>query len=342
MNSIDFRSDTVTLPTEEMIQASASARLGDDVWEDDPTVKELETYAAQLVGMESALFVPSGTQANLIALLSLTKPGDEFLVDSNAHIYYYEGGGFSSIAGISPKLINSNDGIIRPEDIINNVRPRDVHFPNPKLLCLENTHNRFGGRAISPSDIEKAVNQAKNLGLKVHMDGARIFNASIYHKVDVKRYTEGLDTIQFCLSKGLSAPIGSIIAGSEEVIKIAKRKRKLLGGGMRQVGVIAAPGLVALKKMIDRLEDDHKTARKLAEGLKSFGFDLVMPQTNIVVVNTNNLFKNTDEAIKFFYNLKIFVTSFGENRIRFTTHRHTDDLSVKEALDRIKSAMNGL
>ena len=337
MKYIDLRSDTVTHPTEEMRQSMYDAKVGDDVWGDDPTVIELEAYAAELVGMDSALFVSSGTQGNLVSMMALTSNGDEILLDKNAHIYYYEAGGLSYIAGLSPVLMDTKDGIIRPEDVEKSVKISDIHFPRPQLLCFENTHNRFGGIAVSSEQISETTEVARAKGLKIHMDGARVFNACSYYKTDIRQYTKNLDTIQFCLSKGLSAPVGSIVAGSEKVIEQARRKRKVLGGGMRQAGVIAAAGLVALKTMRSRLQEDHTTAKLLASGLKKRGFSLNDPQTNIVLVHTDDIFDSLDHAMAVFESLQIGVAPFEGNVFRFTTHRHIGKRDIDEALERISS-----
>ncbi len=338
MEFVDLRSDTVTKPTEEMRDAARNAKVGDDVWGDDPTAQELEAYAADLLGKEEAMFVSSGTMGNIVPILSLTRPGDQVLLEAESHTYNYEVGGISALAGAIPKLIHSEYGNITSEQISNAILPENVHFPETTLLCLENTHSRHGGIALSPSEIAGPSQTAHDYGLKVHLDGARLFNAVIHHEVDVKEYTKHVDTVQICLSKGLSAPIGSIVASDEETMKIARKKRKMLGGGMRQVGIIAAPGLVALKTMRDRLKEDHDTARALSSGFKSLGFKIVEPQTNILVIYTDGIFEDVNEGVKFFEELNIGVAPFGLNKIRLTTHRHITKEVVAEVLDRVSNS----
>ncbi len=334
MNHLDFRSDTITHPTEEMREAAANAKVGDDVFGDDPTVNELEQIAAEKMGKEAALFVTSGTQGNLVSVLGHTNPGNEVILEADSHIYHYEVGGISAIAGAIPKLIQTEDGNITPEMLENALRPSNIHFPDTSLLCLENTHNRHGGIALSPHSIAEVARAAHDHGLSVHLDGARIFNAAIYHNVNVKEYAKEVDTIQFCLSKGLSAPVGSLVAGTRDFIEKARKIRKRLGGGMRQAGIIAAPGIIALTKMVDRLKEDHDNARKLAEILKGHGYKIIEPQTNILVVYTDGKFENSDEAVDFFKSKGILCVPFGPNRIRFTTHRmiSADDIKRVDEL----------
>ena len=335
MEYLDFRSDTVTKPTEEMREAARSAVVGDDVWGDDPTVQELEAYAADLLGKEEAMFVASGTMGNVVSVLSQTNPGDEVFLEADSHIYHYEVGGISALAGAIPHLIRTEYGNVTSKQLTQEIRSENIHFPHPSLLCLENTHNRHGGTALSVSEVASPAKTAHDHGMRVHLDGARLFNASLYHNVDVKEYTKHADTVQICLSKGLSAPIGSIVASDKDTMKIARKKRKMLGGGMRQVGIIAAPGLVALRDMRDRLIEDHRNAKKLGDGLKSLGYEVIEPQTNILVVSTRGKFASTEEAVKVYESLGIGVAAFGINRVRFTTHRHIDKHIVSEVISRI-------
>ncbi len=336
MHIIDLRSDTITIPTKEMLETIINTPLGDDVFEDDPTVNQLEEYAANLFNVEDALLVSSGTQGNLISVLSQTKPGNELLLESQSHIYYYEVGGISAVAGVIPKLIDTEHGLISPEQLEQNIRPANIHFPEPTLLSLENTHNRHGGVAFSPEDISKTAEKAHELGLKVHLDGARIFNAAIYYNADLKDYTKNLDSIQFCLSKGLSAPIGSMVAGSESFVKKARKKRKMLGGGMRQAGVIAAPGLFALKNMRTRLVEDHQNAQKLAIGLKNLGFKITEPQTNILVADVSGKFENSTVAVQKLEELGILIVPFGQTTVRFTTNRMISEDDVNEVIEKLE------
>ena len=332
---IDLRSDTVTKPTDEMREAAAAAKVGDDVYDEDPTVKELEKYAADLLGMEAALFVTSGTQGNLISILSQASPGDEVLLEDNSHIYYYEAGGVSAIGGIFPRIFSSEKGYLSADGWEGLIRSPDVHFPNTKIFCIENTHNRHGGIALTVDQVEVMASIAHKNQLKVHLDGARIFNATTHYSTDVKNYTKHVDSISVCLSKGLSAPIGSIVAGTEEFIEIAKRKRKLLGGGMRQVGMIAAPAYIALRDMRERLVLDHIHARQLAEGLTELGVTVWPSHTNIVMCDVSGLMQTATEAVSRLKERNILASDYGGSIVRLTTHRHIDDADIDYTLEEI-------
>ena len=286
MNKVDLRSDTITLPTKEMFDAIAGAELGDDVFQEDPTVNQLEDLAATKFNKEAALFVPSGTMANLVAVLSHCQRGDEVILGDQAHTFLYEAGGISAFGGVHSRQIpNQEDGTLLLEDIKKSIRKEDVHFPPTRLICLENTHNRCLGMPLSVDYTNSVTEIAKNNSLSVHVDGARIFNASVSLDVSVTELTENIDSVSFCLSKGLSAPAGSMLCGTKDFIEIARRNRKALGGGMRQAGVLAAAGLVALEKMTDRIIDDHKNARTLAAGISNINgirINLERVKTNII------------------------------------------------------------
>ncbi|MCU0509362.1 MAG: low-specificity L-threonine aldolase, partial [Anaerolineae bacterium] len=286
MRIIDLRSDTFTKPTPKMRQAMAEAEVGDDVWGEDPTVQCLEEKAAARMGKEAALFVASGTQGNLVSLLTHCGRGDEAIMGDQSHTFRYEQGGCAALGGIVPHIVkNQADGTIALADIEAAIRPDDDHAPRTRLICLENTHNRMGGVALTPEYTAQVAELAKRRGLKLHIDGARIFNAAVALGVDVKELVRGADSVTFCLSKGLAAPVGSVICGSREFIGQARRNRKILGGGMRQVGVLAAAGLIALDEMVDRLADDHANAEALAQGLAALpGIQVepVAPRTDIV------------------------------------------------------------
>tara|TARA_Y100000758_G_scaffold193796_1_gene138090 strand:- start:76 stop:1110 length:1035 start_codon:yes stop_codon:yes gene_type:complete len=286
MNKVDLRSDTITLPTKEMFDAIAGAELGDDVFQEDPTVNQLEDLAATKFNKEAALFVPSGTMANLVAVLSHCQRGDEVILGDQAHTFLYEAGGISAFGGVHSRQIpNQEDGTLLLEDIKKSIRKEDVHFPPTRLICLENTHNRCLGMPLSVDYTNSVTEIAKNNSLSVHVDGARIFNAAVSLGVSVTELTENIDSVSFCLSKGLSAPAGSMLCGTKDFIEIARRNRKALGGGMRQAGVLAAAGLVALEKMTDRIIDDHKNARTLAEGISNIEgirINLERVKTNII------------------------------------------------------------
>jgi len=289
--NLDFRSDTVTLPTPEMRDAAANAPLGDDVMREDPTVNELERLAAEMLGKEAGLFVTSGTQGNASSVLAHTRRGDEIILEARSHIYMNEVGGLAVIGGLMPRTIPGELGWLRPEDIEAALRPPNIHYPGTTLLCVENTHNAAGGIALTPEQMKADWEVAKRHDMAVHIDGARIFNAAVALGVDVKELAKYGDSLQFCLSKGLSAPVGSVVVGSEEFIERARKYRKMFGGGMRQAGIIAAPGIVALTEMVDRLAEDHENARLLAEGLRQLGgikiLNLVM--TNLVFIDVSGL-----------------------------------------------------
>jgi len=288
MKWIDLRSDTVTLPTENMRRAMANAKLGDDVYGEDPSVNRLQEIAAERLGMEAALFVPSGTMGNLAAVLAHCGRGDEVIMGDCAHTYLYEAGGISALGGIHPFTIpNQPDGTLLMSDIERAVRADDEHFPHSRLLILENTHNRCGGVSLSRGYMLEAAQTARRAGLAIHLDGARIFNAAIEQGVHVTDLVDMVDSVTFCLSKGLCAPVGSVLCGSRDFIKKAHRIRKQLGGGMRQAGILAAAGIVALEEMVARLAEDHQHAAGLAELLSSvpgFHLDKGSPNSNMVYI----------------------------------------------------------
>ena len=281
---IDLRSDTVTQPSPAMREAMARAPVGDDVWGDDPTVNRLQQVTAELFGYEAALFAPSGTQANLIGLMTHCGRGDEYLVGQEAHTYRYEGGGAAVLGSIQPQPIaNQPDGSLALDDIARAIKPPDMHFARTRLLALENT---IGGRVLAPDYMRAATALAHERGLGTHLDGARIANAAVKLGIGLAQAAAGFDSLSVCLSKGLGAPVGSVLCGSRPFIDAARRWRKMLGGGMRQAGVLAAAGLVALEQNISRLADDHANAARLAEGLAGLpGLAVSTPQTNIVYVD---------------------------------------------------------
>lgn len=333
---IDLRSDTVTLPTEEMLEAIRHAELGDDVFGEDPTVNRLQEMAAEKMGKEAALLVTSGTQANLVSLMSNTKRGDAVILEAESHIYWYEVGGLSAMAGLLPLPIKGHMGALNPQDVEEAIRPKNIHFPETTLVCIENTHNRAGGTVITPNQIRALSEVAKAHGLKLYMDGARIFNAAVAMETDVKQFTRHVDNLMFCLSKGLSCPIGSIVAGSHEFIEKARKIRKVLGGGMRQAGIIAAPGIIALEKMIDRLREDHTNACLLAEGLskiEGISVDLKAVQTNIVQMNVKGLGITADQFVSMLKERNILALSMSKNIVRMVTHRGIEKRHIEKTLD---------
>ena len=287
MKVIDLRSDTFTHPTPEMRRAIFEAEVGDDVYGEDPTVNRLEMMAAARMGKEAALLTTSGTQSNLIAVLTHTNRGDEIIVGDEAHMFWYEVGGAAAVAGVTARTLpNDSSGRLKPDDIERAIRDKDIHYPETTLLCLENTHNRCGGTVLTTDYTDEVCNLVHLRGLKVHLDGARIFNAAIALGVQACALAENADSVSLCLSKGLSAPVGSVLCGSQDFIERARRFRKMLGGGMRQAGIIAAAGIVALDTMVERLVEDHANARRLAQGLADIkGITLAQENvpTNIVM-----------------------------------------------------------
>lgn len=343
MEMIDLRSDTVTQPTEEMRDAMARAVVGDDVFGEDPTVQELEGLAAELMGKEAALFVPSGTMANLVAVMSHTQRGDEVILEAESSTYYDEVGSISAVAGVIPRPIPGTLGYITPEQLRDAVRPPNSHFPPPRLVCLENTHNRAGGIPFGPQEMDAICLAARELRLSVHLDGARIFNAAVAMKVPAKSLARHADSVMFCVSKGLSAPVGSLLAGSTEFIAQARRFRKMVGGGMRQAGVIAAAGLIALRTMVDRLAEDHANARRLAQaiaGTPGLHVDLARVRTNMVRVRV----EGPNGATDFLARLKregVLAVPIGPSTIRMVTHRHITPAVVDGAAAAIRKAATG-
>jgi threonine aldolase len=324
MRTIDLRSDTVTLPTEEMLEAMRTAALGDDVYREDPTVNRLEELAAKKMGKEAALLTTSGTQANLVSALSQTRRGEEVILEAEAHMYYYEVGAFSAVGGLIPRLVKGHDGIMSPQDIESALRPPNIHFPPTSLVCIENSHNRAGGTVWSPTQTKAVFDLVKSRKLNLHMDGARIFNAAIAQNIDVRDLTKHVDTLMFCLSKGLSAPIGSIAVGDRDFVDRARRYRKMLGGGMRQSGVIAAAGIIAIEKMVDRLRDDHENARKLAKGLSTIdgiAIDQSKVQTNIVAYDVSGLGIDGQKWIAMLNESGVKAGPLEAGRVRMVTHR---------------------
>ncbi len=336
MNPIDLRSDTVTLPTGAMRRAMAEARLGDDVFGEDPSVRRLEERAAAFAGKEAALFVPSGTMANLVSLLTHCGRGDEFIVGDQAHIFYYEQGGSAQVGGIHPRTVaNRPDGTLDLEAVRHAVRADDVHFPRSRLIALENTHNRCSGSPLPPEYLKKVADLAADHGLAVHVDGARIFNAAAALGVTVKALAENADSLSFCLSKGLAAPVGSLVCARRDFIARARRQRKVLGGGMRQAGVLAAAGLVALETMTDRLVEDHANAQRLARGLAAMPgvrIDPATVRTNIVYVDFEPSAPPLTATVARLAEHNVRVLATGPSQIRAVTHFGITDEDIARAL----------
>lgn len=343
MKIVDLRSDTVTLPTKEMLEAIRNAKLGDDVYGEDSTVNELEELSAEKMGKEAALLVTSGTQANLTSVMAQTNRGDEVILEADAHIYHYEVGGISALARVVPKLIPGCMGALNPEDVERAIKDEDIHNPKTTLVCIENTHNRAGGTIISPEQIETLSKITKTRNLKLYMDGARIFNAAVAMGRDVKDFTRHVDSLMFCLSKSLSAPVGSVIVGSHAFISKARKIRKMLGGGMRQAGIIAAPGIVALEKMVDRLAEDHKNARILAEGLAKFegiNIELDTVQTNIVKFDISGLSLSPKEFLSKLQENGVKASGYGGSIMRMVTHRHIKKEDIEYTLNIVENVIS--
>jgi threonine aldolase len=332
---VDLRSDTVTRPSPGMRKAIAEAVVGDDVFGDDPTAIELERLAAELTGHEAGLFVPSGSMGNEICIMAHTRRGDEAIVEADSHIYNYEAAGPAVLSGVQLAPLPGDKGILTAGQVEQAIRPDDPHEPVTSLICLENTHNRAGG-VVYPLETMREIREvAVSRNLRVHLDGARIFNASAASGVDVKEYCSLCDSIMFCLSKGLGAPIGSMVVGDRDFIHRAHRSRKLLGGGMRQVGVLAAAGVYALGNNVGRLADDHVRARRLAEAiadLRGIKVDLGTVQTNIVVADVSPSGYSVDQAILSLEKEKVLVVPFGRTTIRAVTHLDIDDEDVDRAI----------
>jgi threonine aldolase len=341
MNPIDLRSDTVTRPTPEMYDAMRLAPLGDDVLGDDPTVAELERLAAESMGKEAAVFVPSGTMGNQIALACHCQPGDAILLDEEAHILYYEVGAPAAIAGVVSWTLPSRDGVIDPDDVDRRAMRATLHTPGTRLLCLENTHNRAGGAIIPLERMARYREVADRKGMRIHLDGARIFNAATALGVEAARIADYADSVTFCLSKGLRAPVGSVLCGSAEFIEEARIWRKRLGGGMRQAGILAACGIVSLTQMVGRLSEDHARARRLAEALARLeGLD-VDPErvpTNIVMARTSEPAAEWQRRLA---DAGVWAIAMDDFRLRMVLHGDIDDPALERAISAFCAVARG-
>ncbi|HEX7220978.1 MAG TPA: low-specificity L-threonine aldolase [Burkholderiales bacterium] len=330
MNVVDLRSDTVTRPSAGMRKAMHEAELGDDVFGDDPTVNRLQARAAELFGFEAALLFPTGTQSNLAALMTHCQRGDEVILGSEAHSYRYEGGGLGVLGSIHPQVVaNRADGTMDLNEVESQVKPDDPHFPRTRLLALENT---ITGRALSRKYLEDAIALARRKNLAIHLDGARIFNAAVHLETKVKELCAGFDSVSSCLSKGLGAPAGTVLLGSKEFIQKARRARKILGGGMRQAGVIAAAGLYALENNVERLAEDHRNAEKLAKGLRELGLEVSL-NTNMALVKLRaEKAQPLGEHLK-----KQGVLVLARAPMRLVTHLDVDAAGVERAISGFRS-----
>ena len=337
MPMIDLRSDTVTQPTGEMRRAMAEAEVGDDVFGEDPSINRLQERAAELLGKEAGLLTASGTMSNLIAALTYCRRGDEVIMGDQAHMFWNESAGVSALAGAQTRLVpNDDQGRMDPSEVETAIRPKtNIHFPPTSLVCLENTHNRCSGMALTPADTAAVAEVAHAAGASVHLDGARIFNAAVALEVPPTDLARDVDDVSFCLSKALSCPVGSVVCGSRDFIEQARRWRKMVGGGMRQAGVLAAAGLVALDTMIDRLADDHANARRLAYGLAEIDGLSLEPehiQTNIVIFDVSPEVGTAPEFITALGGEGVKVSYPGGRSIRMVTHRHITGDDVDETL----------
>ena len=337
----DFRSDTVTRPTEAMRQAMAAAAVGDDVLGDDPTVAELESLAARTMGKEAALFCPSGTMANAVAVKMWTGALEEVIVEERSHIYNMESTHMTFISGVTPRPVRSRRGAMDPDDVRAAVRKPNVHTPRTSLVCLENTHNNWGGAVVPLENFQAIRKVADAEGLKVHLDGARIFNASLASGVPVTEYAKSVDSLMFCLSKGLSAPAGSMLVAGRERVEFARRLRKALGGGMRQVGVLAAPGIVALTQMVDRLKDDHVRAKALARGIAGLPGVRIDPEsveTDIVIFGFDHPSIPVAAMLEKMRAKGILALAVSGG-IRMVTHKDVGDEDVDRAIRAFKDIL---
>lgn len=343
MKMIDLRSDTVTLPSPEMTEAISQAKLGDDVFGEDPTVNRLERLATDRFGKEAALLVASGTMGNLVAVLTHCGRGDEVILGDQSHTFRYEAGGISALGGVHPHTIpNQPDGTLPLELVEAAIRPDNVHFPRTRLICLENTHNRCGGAPLSPAYTDGIAELAGRHHLAVHLDAARIFNAAVALGVNAKALTRSVDSLSFCLSKGLAAPVGSVVCGSKGFIAQARRIRKVLGGGMRQAGIIAAAGIVALEEMVPRIQEDHDNAAKLAQGiarLDGLTIDVSRVRTNILYFDVTGDGLTAETLVATLAAQGVRMLCIGPGRIRAVTHYGITTEDIDTALSIMATVM---
>jgi len=343
MKIIDLRSDTVTVPTPEMRRAMFEAEVGDDVYGEDPTVNRLEAEAAALLGKEAGLFVPTGTQGNQIAVLSHTNRGDEVIMESESHVFYYEQAGIAVLSGCQTRPIPGVNGAMDPDRVEAAIRGVNIHYPRTGLVCVENTHNRSGGCIVPMENLQAIGEVAHRHGLSVHMDGARVFNAAVALGSPVAEVVAPVDSVMFCLSKGLAAPVGSMLVGSKAFIEKARRARKLLGGGMRQAGILAAAGLLAIRSMVDRLAEDHENARALGRGLNEIAglqVDMATVQTNMVMFDIRDPRWNAESLSGAMAKAGVLAGAMGPRRVRLVAHKDVAPADLAEALGRIEKVLH--
>lgn len=335
---VDLRSDTVTRPTAAMKDAMMRAQVGDDVFSDDPSVNELERKAAAMFNMQAALYCPSGTMTNQIAVKTHTQPTDEVIIEATNHVYYYEVGGIAYHSGASVRLIQGNRGRIKPDDIVNNINPNNLHHARTSLVCIENTCNRGGGSYYTINEMKQLSDTARNAGLKIHLDGARIFNALVELNEQPNQLGNLFDSISVCLSKGLGCPVGSLLLGNKEFILKARRFRKVFGGGMRQAGFLAAAGIYALDNHIERLKEDHIRAKRLGAAIENHSMveKLFPVDTNILIFKLKDQF-NADAFVEQLKAAQIICIAIGKNQIRMLTHLDVDDAQTDYVINTLKN-----
>jgi threonine aldolase len=339
---VDLRSDTVTKPTPEMRRAMAEAEVGDDVFGEDPTVQRLEALAAERLGKEAGLFVTSGTMGNQVSLMAQTQRGDEVILDENSHIFNYEVAALAILSAVQPRTLCGHHGILDPDDVRRAIRPPNIHHPKDTVVCVESTHNRGGGTIYPLETLQEIRRIAAERGLAVHLDGARLFNACVATGVPVHEAAAQADSVTFCLSKGLAAPVGSVVVGTRAFIDRARRARKMLGGGMRQAGILAAAGIVALEKMVNRLREDHENARVLAEGvakLPGIHIDPSLAQTNIVIFDVRRKDVDASGLIVKLGEQGIKALAIGPDRIRMVTHKDVDRAGIQRTLEVLETIL---
>ncbi len=338
--SVDLRSDTVTRPTAAMRHAMAEAQVGDDVLGDDPTVIALETRMAKLAGKEAALYVPSGTMGNQLAVNVLTRPADEVLLEAQSHIYYYEQGGMAATSGLLAHPVRGERGVLPLDALLAALRDPDDHVARVTLVCAENTHNRAGGAVVPLDKLQSLAEMARAHGLRVHLDGARLWNAHVATGVSIADYSACADTVMMCFSKGLGAPVGSILVGSAEHVRAARRVRKRLGGGMRQVGILAAACLHALDHHVARLADDHRRAKRLAEGFAVPGATVIVPDTNIVFVDLASPLPDAKATVAELERRGVRMSAYGPRRVRAIAHLDVDDAGIERAVAAFREVLS--
>ncbi len=343
MKYIDLRSDTVTRPSDKMREIIASAEVGDDVFGDDPTVNELQEKVAKLFGKEAALYVPSGSMGNLVAIKTHTNPGEEAIFEEDCHSLNYEAGSMGAVAGLVSHTFRGNHGVMTREQVEPYIKKKSLHTPPTTLIALENTHNHAGGTIYPLEEIKKLRDMADEHGLKMHLDGARIWNASIATGITLDEYCRYFDSIQCCFSKGLGAPIGSIVIGDGEFIEKARRFRKMFGGGMRQVGILASAAIYALDNNMPRMSEDHENASFLAENLAKIDgidIDLESVQTNIVIMNIASSGKEVPDVLSELKDMDVLAVQFGATKIRCVTHLDLDRADIETAIEKFKAVFS--